>query len=120
MKPTRWADTNFLVHTKVSGVQWRRAESLLIYIENLIPFFCFLSIPQSNANHFVFSCSPLFRSFVVHNNSWPVHRYLYVLQIFMFAPACENSRRPCGCQRSTIVAYLCRETSLLCFGWGGS
>lgn len=56
-------------------------------------FFRFLSILQSNANHCVLSYSPLLRSFVVHNNSWPVRRYVRVLQIFMLAPACENSRR---------------------------
>ena len=63
-------------------------------------FFRFLSIPRSNADHFVLSYSPRLRSFVVHN-SWPVHCHLRVLQMFMFAPlACENSRRTRRLSRS--------------------
>ncbi|EDR09384.1 uncharacterized protein LACBIDRAFT_318915 [Laccaria bicolor S238N-H82] len=112
MKSTRWADTNSLVHTKVSGVQWRRAESLLIYIENLIPFFFrHLSMPQSNANHFLLSYLPLLLCIINHG-------LFNAISIFMFAPACENSRRP---QRLSVLHDRCspmsrNQSAVLWFG----
>ena len=118
MKPTRWADTNFLVHTKVSGVQWRRAESLLIYIENLTPFFVFFrSLKAMLTTSFLVIRRYFRRSLYIIN-----HGLFIAISVFFRFSCSPPPVRTCddraGCQGSLTIARLCRETSLSCCGSG--